>query len=91
MELERPCWLLPEVCRELALLPVPPAAAVASATEPPAKGQTVKVARGDSLWRISRSMFGAGRLYTQIYEANAKQIRDRARIYPGQVLVVPKS
>ena len=71
--------------------PVPPAAAVASATEPPAKGQTVKVARGDSLWRISRSMFGAGRLYTQIYEANAKQIRDRARIYPGQVLVVPKS
>ena len=66
------------------------ASASAGGETPSAKATTVKVARGDSLWRISRTMFGAGRLYTQIYEANARQIRDRSRIYPGQVLVVPK-
>jgi nucleoid-associated protein YgaU len=53
--------------------------------------KTVKVARGDSLWRISRVVFGKGNRYTQIYEANAKQIRDERLIYPGQVFVVPRS
>jgi nucleoid-associated protein YgaU len=53
--------------------------------------KTVKVARGDSLWRISRIVFGKGNRYTQIYEANVKQIRDEKLIYPGQVFVVPRS
>jgi nucleoid-associated protein YgaU len=50
---------------------------------------TAMVERGDSLWRISRKMYGSGMRYTQIYEANAKQIRNPNLIYPGQVFVVP--
>ena len=52
--------------------------------------RTANVVRGDSLWRISRKMLGQGVRYTQIYEANNAQIRNPHRIYPGQVLVVPK-
>jgi nucleoid-associated protein YgaU len=51
---------------------------------------TATVARGDSLWRISRKLLGHGMRYTSIYEANASQIRDPDLIYPGQVFVMPK-
>lgn len=53
--------------------------------------RTAKVERGDSLWRISRTVLGQGVRYTQIYDANTDQIRNPNRIYPGQVLVVPNS
>ncbi len=53
--------------------------------------RSVKVERGDSLWRISRKVFGEGIRYTQIYEANAAQIRDPDLIFPGQVFVAPQS
>ena len=52
--------------------------------------QSVKVVRGDSLWRISQRVLGLGQRYTQIYEANSAQIRDPNRIFPGQVLVTPQ-
>jgi nucleoid-associated protein YgaU len=52
---------------------------------------TATVTRGDSLWRISRQRFGKGMRYTVIYEANASQIRNPNRIYPGQVLVMPQN
>jgi nucleoid-associated protein YgaU len=52
---------------------------------------TALVERGDSLWRISRKVYGRGMRYTQIYEANAVQIRDPDLIYPGQIFVVPNS
>ncbi|MDH7796178.1 nucleoid-associated protein YgaU [Beijerinckia sp. GAS462] len=51
--------------------------------------RTARVERGDSLWRISRTVLGQGMRYTQIYDANANQIRNPDLIYPGQVLVVP--
>ena len=47
------------------------------------------VQRGENLWRISRRLLGAGPRYTQIYEANASQIRNPRLIYPGQVFVIP--
>ena len=50
---------------------------------------TANVARGDSLWRISRKILGRGIRYTQIYEANTGQIRDPNKIWPGQIFVVP--
>jgi nucleoid-associated protein YgaU len=53
--------------------------------------RTAKVERGDSLWRISRTMLGQGVRYTQIYDANTTQIRNPRLIYPGQVLVVPNT
>ena len=77
----------------------PPGNAVAAATPSPptpsandavvAQIQTTTVARGDSLWRISRKVFGHGVRYTLIYEANADQIRDPSLIYPGQIFVLP--
>lgn len=50
---------------------------------------TALVARGDSLWRISRRVYGRGVRYTVIYEANAEQIRNPNLIFPGQVFVLP--
>ena len=74
------------------------AAVTAPATPGPAIGlavvpelQSITVVRGDSLWRISRRILGQGQRYTQIYEANPTQIRDPNRIFPGQVLVAPRS
>ncbi len=55
-----------------------------------ARIQSVTVEHGDSLWRISRRILGQGIRYTQIYEANAAQIRDPNKIWPGQIFVAPK-
>jgi nucleoid-associated protein YgaU len=49
----------------------------------------VLVQPGESLWRIARNNYGAGIRYTVIYQANQSQIRDPARIYPGEALSVP--
>ncbi len=49
----------------------------------------VVVQPGHSLWRLSRLAYGRGVRYTVIYEANRDQIRDPARIYPGQVFALP--
>lgn len=50
---------------------------------------TTTVSRGDSLWRISQSTYGAGTRYAVIYQANREQIRNPDLIYPGQVFVLP--
>jgi nucleoid-associated protein YgaU len=50
---------------------------------------TTTVARGDSLWRISRLSYGAGTRYAFIYKANREQIRNPNLIYPGQIFVLP--
>ena len=50
----------------------------------------VTVQPGNSLWRISRRIYGKGIQYTDIYEANRSQIRDPDLIYPGQVFAVPQ-
>jgi hypothetical protein len=68
--------------------PEPPVATAGLAVVP--EIQSLKVVRGDSLWRISRRVLGQGQRYTQIYEANTAQIRDPNRIFPGQVLVSPQ-
>ena len=51
---------------------------------------TTVVSRGDSLWRISRVTYGEGLRYAVVYKANRDQIRDPNRIYPGQLLVLPR-
>ena len=50
---------------------------------------TTTVSRGDSLWRLSQSSYGAGTRYAVIYKANKGQIRNPNLIYPGQILVLP--
>lgn len=52
--------------------------------------ETARVIGGDSLWRISRTRLGQGHRFTQIYAANAAQIRDPNRIFPDQVFVMPR-
>lgn len=49
----------------------------------------VIIRRKDTLWRISRRVYGHGVRYSTIYLANQDQIRDPDRIWPGQVFKVP--
>lgn len=62
--------------------------AVTSAPLQAADGAVI-IRRGDSLWRISRRVYGRGVRYSTIYLANQKQISDPDRIWPGQVFTVP--
>lgn len=48
-----------------------------------------RVARGDSLWRISRITYGDGARYAIVYHANRDRIRDPNLIHPGQILTLP--
>jgi hypothetical protein len=76
-----------------------PRLAAAASTAMPDKGTpsavvvpkiaTIRVSRGDSLWRLSRQALGGGERYAVIYQANRGQIRNPNLIYPGQVLVLP--
>lgn len=78
-----------------------PATEVAAVTPPSEEPQIVEQAplkesktsviirRGDTLWQISRRVYGAGLRYTTIYLANQDQIEDPDRIRPGQVFGVP--
>lgn len=50
----------------------------------------VIIRRGDSLWRISRRVYGHGVRYSTIYLANQQQISNPDRIWPGQVFKVPQ-
>ena len=50
----------------------------------------VIVQPGNSLWVISRVVYGEGRQYTILFAANMDQIEDPDLIYPGQVIVVPE-
>jgi len=55
----------------------------------PAQGAVI-IRRGDSLWRISRRVYGRGVRYSTIYLANQDQIADPDRIWPGQIFSVPE-
>lgn len=50
---------------------------------------TVIIRRGDTLWQISRRVYGQGVRYTTIYMANAEQITNPDLIEPGQTFAVP--
>lgn len=51
----------------------------------------VIIRRGDTLWQISRRVYGQGVRYTTIYLANEDQIRNPDVIQPGQIFGVPDS
>lgn len=64
-----------------------------AATAMPVVVQEVKKAviihRGDTLWQISRRVYGHGVRFSTIYLANKEVVNDPNRIYPGQVMTVP--
>jgi nucleoid-associated protein YgaU len=71
---------------EVTLPAAPPS--VTSAALQPVDGAVI-IRRGDTLWQISRRVYGRGVRYSTIYLANQKQISDPDRIWPGQVFSVP--
>jgi nucleoid-associated protein YgaU len=80
--------------------PAAPTAAAASAGQTSAASpadpiiesvQTKRVATGHTLWELSRNYYGDPTRYPVIYEANKWEIHNPNLIYPGQVVVVPKS
>lgn len=64
-----------------------PAGHAAEPLEAAANGVIIR--RGDTLWRISKRVYGRGVRYSTIYLANQEQISDPNRIWPGQVFSVP--
>lgn len=82
-------------------VPEPSAALPETAPEVPAgvtvTGQlkrtnsSVIIRRGDTLWHISRRIYGEGVRYTTIYLANQDQIEDPDRIWPGQIFTLPEN
>ncbi len=51
---------------------------------------SVIIRRGDSLWRISRRIYGRGVRYSTIYLANKDKVTNPNRIWPGQVMMIPE-
>jgi nucleoid-associated protein YgaU len=79
----------------------PQTEAAAKAAEPAADDVTlapaltkadasVIIRRGDSLWRISKRVYGRGVRYSTIYLANKGKVRNPNRIWPGQVMMIPE-
>jgi LysM repeat protein len=52
--------------------------------------QTYTVAKGDSLSKIAKQVYGKASLWQKIYEANQDQIKDPDLIFPGQLLRIPE-
>jgi nucleoid-associated protein YgaU len=53
------------------------------------KAGRVIVQPGNTLWRLSRVIYGKGRDYVTIAEANRDIVRDPSLIFPGQVIAIP--
>ncbi|QDB98969.1 Ig-like domain-containing protein [Mesorhizobium sp. 8] len=70
----------------------PPAGAVPETVAPKLEhaDSAVIIRRHDTLWRISRRVYGHGIRYSTIYLANQDQISDPDRIWPGQVFKLPE-
>ncbi|MCL2629542.1 MAG: LysM peptidoglycan-binding domain-containing protein [Alphaproteobacteria bacterium] len=55
----------------------------------PGEAAYYTVKKGDNLWVISRRHYGRGILYTQIFDANRKKIKDPHWIFPKQIFLIP--
>lgn len=49
-----------------------------------------EVQRGDSLSKIAKKYYGNAMKYPVIFEANKPMLKDPDKIYPGQMLRIPK-
>jgi nucleoid-associated protein YgaU len=60
-----------------------------SSTAPAPAGRTYTVAKGDSLSKIAKEVYGSANQWKKIYEANKDTIKNPDLIYPGQVIKIP--
>ena len=65
------------------------AGAASTAPAAPATARTYTVARGDSLSKIAKHIYGNANRWRDIFEANRDQLDDPDLIQPGQVLKLP--
>jgi nucleoid-associated protein YgaU len=65
------------------------AALLLAATGASAEGTLHVVQPGETLSIIAQERWGDSSLWTVLYKANRDQIKDPARIYPGQELSIP--
>ena len=73
------------------VLPSPGWAQQAGEARPPADpARTHKVEVGETLWQIAARTVGDPTLWPALYLANRDQIKDPARVYPGQELAIPE-
>ena len=59
--------------------------------EPGAEPKFYTVVKGDKLWAIAETTLGSGERYNEIFEANKPMLADPDKIYPGQVLRIPRA
>ncbi|MBI1353130.1 MAG: peptidoglycan-binding protein LysM [Acidobacteria bacterium] len=68
---------------------------VKPAPEPPKEPEPeftfYTIVSGDSLWKIASKFYGNGAKWNALFEANREVIQDPDKIYPGQVIRVPKA
>ena len=64
------------------------AAAATAVVEPESTFYTVE--SGDTLSKIAKSQYGNASKYQVIFEANKPMLKDADKIFPGQVLRIPK-
>lgn len=60
-----------------------------SSTAPAPQAQSYTVVAGDSLWKISKKVYGDGSKWKTIFQANTDTIKNPDVIHPGQVLRIP--
>ncbi len=66
---------------------VAPSAEAMTSAAAPVKTYTVR--KGDSLSRIAKKVYGNGRLWQRIYDANRDQLPNANKLRPGMVLQIP--
>lgn len=54
------------------------------------ESRTYTVQSGDTLGKIAKQFYGDAMKYPKIFEANQPMLKDPDKIYPGQVLRIPK-
>ena len=47
------------------------------------------VKAGDTMWKISKKVYGTGIFWRRIFNANKETIKDASRIYVGQTIKIP--
>ena len=61
-----------------------------SVVVPEPEAQFYEVKSGDSLSKIAKQFYGDAMKYPELFEANQPMLTDPNKIYPGQVLRIPK-